>query len=150
MSPIQSTVKTAILTAGFEENRRIRVFADGWTPQAARFAPDVLAGPLPELLALAGEAIEIGRAVVVFIYDLDEALTASERDQLWHAFGVPVFEQLLDDANELLATECEAHDGLHFLTPPEGVDTEEAQCACGSTVLRRVERKPLRAYAVAS
>jgi hypothetical protein len=35
------------------------------------------------------------------------------RDLLWRRFGVPVFEELMDSQGRILASECEAHDGLH-------------------------------------
>jgi hypothetical protein len=35
------------------------------------------------------------------------------RDELWRRFGVPLFEELMDSEGRILASECEAHDGLH-------------------------------------
>jgi hypothetical protein len=43
------------------------------------------------------------------------ALTQADRDVFWKAFRVPVFEQLLGLSGELLAEECEAHEGLHVI-----------------------------------
>jgi hypothetical protein len=42
------------------------------------------------------------------------SLYAGERDLLWRALGVPIYEQWLGLDGELLAWECEAHEGLHF------------------------------------
>lgn len=49
----------------------------------------------------------------------------------WRVFEAPVFEQLLGLAGELMAWECEAHDGLHIRTEeavfelvPEGGEPE--------------------------
>jgi hypothetical protein len=35
------------------------------------------------------------------------------RDELWRRFGVPLFEELMDSEGRILASECEAHNGLH-------------------------------------
>jgi hypothetical protein len=41
-------------------------------------------------------------------------LDVSDRERLWRRFGVPVFEQLIDDDGRIFASECEAHEGLHI------------------------------------
>jgi len=41
------------------------------------------------------------------------------RDLLWRAFHAPVFEQLRNWDGDVIARECEAHDGLHLLS---GID----------------------------
>ena len=41
-------------------------------------------------------------------------LDNADRERLWRRFGVPVFEQLVDDQGRVFATECEAHAGLHI------------------------------------
>jgi hypothetical protein len=45
-----------------------------------------------------------------------------------------VFEQIIGPNGELLAAECEAHDGLHIEVPGlrwDGYRVELAQCGCG-------------------
>jgi hypothetical protein len=61
-------------------------------------------------------------AVVCLQSVREGTLYAGERDLLWRALGVPVYEQWLGLDGELLAHECEAHDGLHF--NPALVDLE--------------------------
>ena len=39
----------------------------------------------------------------------DHPLTLPQRDRLWRAFHVPVYEVLFDEHAGLLASECEAH-----------------------------------------
>lgn len=148
--PIQSSAKIAILTGGFEESRRVRVFAEGWGEAAARFRPDIVAGPLSELRKLARERVQIGQAIVVFTHAAENTLSASDRDWLWEMLGVPVFQQVLGPANELLAEECEAHGGLHVVAAMEGVETEEVVCACGNTMQRVMKQTPQFALATAS
>jgi hypothetical protein len=43
-------------------------------------------------------------------------LTSRHRDLLWRAFHVPIYEQLRDWDGEVIARECEAHDGLHLIS----------------------------------
>jgi hypothetical protein len=65
-------------------------------------------------------------------------LTNADRDLLWQLFHVPIFEQIIGSEGEVLAAECEAHDGLHVESPREwiGYRVEEAPCGCGKTTPR--------------
>jgi hypothetical protein len=68
-------------------------------------------------------------------------LNDTDRDRLWRAFRVPIFEQIVGRAGELLAAECEAHDGLHIESPRlkiEGLPIDASPCACG----RKTPRLP--------
>ncbi len=40
-------------------------------------------------------------------------MTPAERDKLWRAFHVPVYEVLFHPEVGVLASECEAHEGWH-------------------------------------
>lgn len=57
---------------------------------------------------------QLCEAVIVMEGIEEGTLHAGERDLLWRALGVPVFEQWLGLDGELLAWECAAHCGLHF------------------------------------
>ena len=78
----------------------------------------------------------VDHSVTVFVSPYIGRLDEEIRDFLWHAFQVPVFEQLRGPSLELLAWECEAHDGLHTngkdVDFGGGSDTviQEA-CSCG-------------------
>jgi len=64
----------------------------------------------------------------------DVRLTDADRDWLWSAFRVPVFEQIIGESGELLATECEAHNGMHVQSPnlrSDPGDLDLTPCACG-------------------
>lgn len=119
-SPLPGLGRTAILEPGFEESPSRRVLAGREETGLADFRPESLAGPAPHLLALAGAALA-GRvalptlryAVVAFTGLKHGCLREEDRDLLWDAFGLPVFEQFRGFGRELLAWECEAHDGLH-------------------------------------
>jgi hypothetical protein len=61
-------------------------------------------------------------------------LSETDRDILWAAFRVPVFEQVIGKSGKRLAAECEAHDGLHVESPALPTENEcvdDAPCPCG-------------------
>ena len=61
-------------------------------------------------------------------------LSEADRDILWDAFRVPVFEQVIGKSGKRLAAECEAHDGLHMESPAlplENEIVEDTPCPCG-------------------
>ena len=143
--PFGEAPRTAILVPWFAEPRlsfrskaAVRSFA-GWSNEAAAFAPASIAGTREQLTALACDAPPVTHALVVLARPSDTLLTAADREQLWRAFRVPVFEQIIGARGERLAAECEAHDGLHIETqsrqdPAEGWSSyaiDEGLCACG-------------------
>lgn len=109
--------RTAILVRGFAETRRVRVFPEGWSDRVARFEPEIVAARIVQLrkLACSDPRPEISHALVVLRYDTDPPPSKDDRDRLWRLFGVPVFEQYLNERNEVLAMECDAHAGLHVV-----------------------------------
>ncbi len=130
--PFDPAPRAAILLDGFRETKMSRVFAGGWCGAAASFNPELLAGPLPRLKALAERVLNrelaipsLDRAVVVLErlsgdWSLGRTLTARDRDLLWHAFRVPVFVHYIGLGNELLAQECEALEGAHIVERAAG------------------------------
>jgi hypothetical protein len=119
--PLRHTGRTALLSDGFEEVTATQTFAYHTFDELEDFQPDSLAGPVNRLLGLA-EAVLAGRlhlnsltsAIVVFSGLKHGCLKNEDRDLLWRAFQLPVFEQFRGFSMELLAWECEAHDGLHI------------------------------------
>jgi hypothetical protein len=130
--PIDPAPRTAILAPGFRETRLVRIFPQGWNDRAQRFDPRSIAGPLEQLRDLAREGWPFEQAVVVFTYAGGPAISPSDREAFWRSFGVPVFEQYLSPKNRLLATECDAHSGLHVISGCEGFPLEHELCACGN------------------
>lgn len=121
----------------------MRVFEEGWGAAAANFAPQAIAAALPQLDALAGVA-SVTHAVVVFRKEWEPRLTEFERERLWRAFHVPVFEQMIGEDCALLAGECEAHNGLHVESSKVAGDHEmdSSPCGCGRTEPRLVSGEP--------
>ncbi|MBI3207358.1 MAG: hypothetical protein HYZ37_00475 [Candidatus Solibacter usitatus] len=121
-APLGSTGRTAILCAGFQESAQIRCFPYREAEEVASFAPETLAGPWERLAELAGLALSkrvdlscVETALIPFTGLKHGRLTARERELLWRAFPVPVFEQFRGFGQELLAWECDAHEGLHIV-----------------------------------
>jgi hypothetical protein len=138
--PIPPAPRTAVLIPGFRSTGLVRVFPDGWNQEASQFDPQALAGSVLQLEGLARIATP-SHAVIVLRSEWDARLTDSRRDALWNAYRVPAFEQIIDDDGTLLATECEAHDGLHiesarFKTAGRNIRTD--RCACGRFTPRLV------------
>ena len=134
--------RTAVLAACFRQprfrpNYPVRVFPEGWSEEVSAFAPAAVAASREQLLGLA--AVDrppvLTHAVIALESPGDPLLSMAERERLWRAFRVPVFEQIIGPDGELLAAECEAHDGLHIETPglDAGTDTsvELSPCGCG-------------------
>ena len=96
----------------------MRVFPQGWCAEAEAFQPAALAGEWAQFEALLGRDIpSLTHAIIVLSRDAGELLNEGQRKDLWRAFRVPVFEQILAENGSLLAAECEAHDGLHVESP---------------------------------
>lgn len=139
--PMDPAPRTAILAPGFRETRLVRMFPQGWNERARRFNPASVAGPVDQLRRLASEKWAIEQAVIVFTYVGGAALSPDDREWLWDAFGVPIFEQHLSPKNRLLATECDAHSGLHVVSGGAGWVLEDEVCACGNPA-PRLKRGP--------
>jgi hypothetical protein len=136
--PIDPAPRTAILATGFRETRLVRTFPEGWNERARKFNPASIAGPLGLLRRLARDTWAFDQAVVVFTYAGGPGLSPLDRESLWNAFGVPVFEQYLSSRTRVLATECDAHSGLHVIWGCEGVPLDREVCACGNPTPRLV------------
>lgn len=118
--PTNHAVRTAVLGPRLAENAAVRAFHPGWIEQLREFRPEAVAAPVAVLMQIANAAHRheavfstLTRAVVVFTGMEHGCLSETERDRLWQAFEVPIFEQCLGADGSLLAWECEAHEGLH-------------------------------------
>lgn len=108
-------------TAGFDS---VVAFPEECVSDLQSFKPQVLVAPAQALLAAARaifagdlslESIDV--AIFVLIQIGDTPVPPPERDLIWRAFRVPVYELYVDSASNLLASECEAHDGWHVRSP---------------------------------
>lgn len=128
-NPLPTPCRIAVLSPKFAERDGVRYFAEERHREIDIFGPDILAGAVPALLRLA-EKVRVTRAVVAF--SGARVVSDRDRDLLWNAFQAPVFEYRFGPEGEVIARECEAHDGLHLFVPERfcGEVRTEA-CACG-------------------
>ncbi len=111
--PLQPSPKILLLLEGFQRSGSVRNVFDNDPSGAAGSKADTLAAPVSVLRTMAGMAGAQRYPVVAFTGARHGTLTDTDRDLFWKSFRVPVFEQFLGLDNELVAEECEAHDGLH-------------------------------------
>ncbi len=109
---------------------------------AAPVNPEILAGSPASLLALAGRVV-VQRALIVLTRVGETGFPEHDRQRLWHAFGLPMFEQHIGLDGEVLACECEAHDGLHILHA-KAVLEQHTEGSLLLTSLTDVEQPTLR------
>lgn len=130
--PLGGCPRIAILVDWFGRSRR---------QVAVTSSPAALVGTREQLLRL--DPRPLTHAVIVVVRPGGALLSSAERDQLWRAFRVPVFEQIIGHRGRLLAAECEAHDGLHIVAR-DAVWTayarDESPCACGLKTARVSQR----------
>jgi hypothetical protein len=112
-----------------------------FAPQARGKSPEILAGRFASLVSLSG-SVHVERALIVLTGLREGVLAAPDRDWLWSAFGVPVFEQHLGLDGQLVAHECEAHDGLHIVRNNAVVELAAASLLL--TSLTDIEQPTLR------
>ena len=124
-------------------------------------APQALVAPLDTALDLAGRKLRgdldlPSLELALVLTRLDEnPLAPDQRDLIWRAFGVPVFEQLQDQNGRTLARECEVHDGLHVdaaASLPAALAGElvNGHCECGNEAPRLQRKGPARQRAAAA
>jgi hypothetical protein len=130
-SPLPGPARVAIVAPNFAERNGVRCFAEEELCEIQRYRPEILAATVHVLLRLAA-SIRIPRAIVVFSGARLGPITARDRDLLWAGYQVPVFEQCLLPDGSVLARECEAHDGLHLISPAAYNGERRLEpCPCG-------------------
>ena len=119
--PLAGPVRIALLEGSFRAGNHMRQFGADDLEWLRSYAPDALVTPLDLALSLA-DWKRLGRfdlptltTAIVVLSSLDHStLSWRQRDLLWRAFGVPIFEQLRGWEGTVIARECEVHDGLHI------------------------------------
>jgi hypothetical protein len=119
--PLPRPRRTAVLGAGFRWRLGVRNFPMATPSQLAGYAPDALAGPVAELRRLAdriedgwGRMRPLRHSVLAFVILRQAFLSEEAREAFWRVFKAPVFGQIHGLSGELLAWECEAHEGYHI------------------------------------
>jgi phenylacetate-coenzyme A ligase PaaK-like adenylate-forming protein len=109
------------------------------------FEPDALVLPLAIARVLAEHSRKpvVSSWMAVLTSLAAPPLSGEDRDLLWRAFGVPVFEQLRGWDGSVLARECEVHDGLHIDENAAIFEIREGELI--TTQLTSIEQPILRA-----
>lgn len=120
--PWPGPLRLAVIEAWFPV-RGARVFAMPKVAALEAWRPEALAAPLDQLRELAAQVVSgalscssVTHGLIALARPGHPPLRQADRDLLWSAFEAPVYQQLRDWNGELLAWECEAHDGLHIKT----------------------------------
>jgi hypothetical protein len=153
--PLPAPARIAILDGGFSPEINVRQFTFFDLEAMQQWDPEAIVAPLKAALSLADQKLrELVtlpglRVALVVLTDLwGENLADDYRELLWQAFGVPVFEQLRNHAGNVIARECEVHDGMHVdpaahLTREIKAGLVPGECDCGAETPR------LRSYFMA-
>ena len=114
-------LRMAVIGPWFNVKGSARVFKHISVSALNRYRAEAVAGPVTTLKSLAEQILADGTpldslqyGVIAFTGNGCPALVEADKDLLWRAFQVPVFEQYRGPEGQLLATECEAHQGLHI------------------------------------
>ncbi len=97
-------------------------------------------------------------AMVVFSSIGDGMISPHHRDQLWKAFGLPLFEQMRGWDGGIIASECEVHNGLHlepdaassFVDHGMAAELLAEHCDCGKETPRLLSLSAIPAKAAAA
>jgi hypothetical protein len=111
--PIQMPARVVVLGTGFRRSGNIRVMPSWDDADLQNLKADALAAPVAVLRGIAARGRSFDFPLIAFTGPRHGYLTDADRELFWHGFGVPVYEQLTGLDNDVLADECEAHDGLH-------------------------------------
>lgn len=121
-NPIPATVKTAIVGVSLKSSPAKLFTAAQW-PWLHNGNTQLLAATVPVLrkiiagvLSASFQLPQLSHGIVILNSIEHGTLSSGERDLLWFTFGVPIFEQWLGLEGELLASECEAHHGMHLIS----------------------------------
>ena len=119
--PLRGPIRIALVEGKFQPAENIRECSAGGLDSLRSWAPEALVAPLDVALSLAARSsralIDLPRltTAIVVLTSFDRApISPHDRDVLWRAFSVPVFEQLRGWDGAVISRECEVHDGLHI------------------------------------
>lgn len=103
----------------------VETFPPGHSRELERYRPRVLLGSAADLERLAEQtrvgAIELStvdHAIFILTQCTDKPASDTLRVILWQAFGAPIYELLIGDEGQVVASECEAHEGWHVEPSP--------------------------------
>lgn len=177
------TARVAVVCPWFRVEPPARVYTRCEAEEIRKQAPEVIAMPVEVLERLLLEPEPLAAldlfSIVAFVGAGTPVASEELRDRVWRLLGVPLYIQLRGFHGELLARECELHDGLHIAAGAAAFDLSTAgellvtslknlrhpvlrlatrleagiaggKCACGSSEARLVALRPMPARAEGS
>ena len=170
--PLQPAPNCVVLAGGFRTTGTVEAIPEWRDVDLASIAgTKAIAAPISVLRTLAERKYELLYPVTALTGPCYGVLFDSDRDLIWEAFGVPAFEQFLGVRNELLAEDCDVHEGLHIRGEHARFDShgyeltvtsyanltypvlrlatglhgriEASGCACGRSGLKLLDLSPL-------
>lgn len=124
--------RVAAIAPWFRLAAPVRVFNSLDPAELERFDPEALAASLDSLRRVATDMRagllrlpNLHYGLIVFTGIGWPPLTEEDRDFLWRAAGVPVWEQFRGFQGELLAGESDCRGGLHLSPPTAHLETSE-------------------------
>jgi len=133
--PVSPAPRTAVLSRLFRPSRRVVCFNPDDMDEVRKWHPESVAGYLEQVETA---WVEPTHSLVVFT-SRDLPLSETDRERLWRRFQIPVFEQMITPDGELIAFECEGHEGLHLACSLDDVPAgtvRHGRCRCGEEVTR--------------
>jgi phenylacetate-coenzyme A ligase PaaK-like adenylate-forming protein len=97
----------------------VKVLIPGFKPVPWILGPssegryDTIAAPVDKLRQVARNGRELRYPCIAFVGPNHGLMTGEDRELFWKSFRVPTFEVFLGIHGEVVAEECEAHEGLH-------------------------------------
>lgn len=120
-SPWKRNVVVAAVTPWFQVEGKVRLVLHLSCQTLMETKPEALAAPVAVLRRIAATIAAGTLQLPTLRYGLlawagisRPYLTPDDRDLFWRTFQVPVFEQFRGFQGELLAAECDCHDGMHI------------------------------------
>ncbi len=139
--PLSPMPRVSVLGWHFAAARNLRCLPQWNARQLEAARPEALAASPADLLLVAALRREGALRLpdlqypLVAVTGLEESpLTDSQLDELYWHFGLPVHQQIRDEAGRLLAYDCLAGNGFHTAVGTvrlEGMIPAEMACACG-------------------
>ncbi len=126
--PLEQTPRVAILAPGFRQTATIKCFDPSDYNRIGKFKPQALAAPISVLRNMASEGVKwpsVSNVLVAFTGVAEGTLREEDRELLWQVYQVPVFEQFRGCDGHVIATECEAHDGLHVVSENAAIEVAD-------------------------
>jgi hypothetical protein len=123
--PFPATRETRVAMLGERAQfDHVRSYSDDRWHEIPSFAPQILVGDVKRLIRISHHIFRgtitfssLDRAVFALTHVGQVPIKDDQRERLWRAFHVPMYELYVDEEAGMLAGECEAYSGWHVRHP---------------------------------